>query len=72
MVKMKEPKLEKPPNSSPWMVGVGVVILLIGIGARYLVVEFGRGPKSENTGDLMLVAAVVVAGLIWIGALTKR
>ena len=54
------------------MVGVGVVVLLMGIGARYLVVEMGHGPKSEDTGDLMLVAAVVVAGLIWIGSLTKR
>ena len=54
------------------MVGVGVVVLLMGIGARYLVVEMGRSPKSGDTGDLMLVAAVVVAGLIWIGSLTKR
>ena len=72
MVKIKEPNFTARPNSRLWMVGVGVVVLLMGIGARYLVVEMGRGPKSEDTGDLMLVAAVVVAGLIWIGSLTKR
>ena len=72
MVKTKEPKIEKPPNSSLWMVGVGIVVLMVGFGFRYLVVEMGRSPKREDTGDLMLVAAVVVAGLIWIGALTKR
>lgn len=72
MVKIKEPNHKGPPNSRLWMVGVGVVVLLMGIGARYLVVEMGHGPKSEDTGDLMLVAAVVVAGLIWIGSLTKR
>jgi hypothetical protein len=72
MVKIKEPNLKGPPNSRLWMVGVGVVVLLMGIGARYLVVEMGRSPKSGDTGDLMLVAAVVVAGLIWIGSLTKR
>jgi len=72
MVKIKEPNLLKPPNSRLWMVGVGVVVLLMGIGARYLVVEMGRSPKSGDIGDLMLVAAVVVAGLIWIGSLTKR
>jgi hypothetical protein len=72
MVKTKEPKIEKPPNSSLWMVGVGIIILLAGFGFRYLIVEMGRSPKREDTGDLMLVAAVVTAGLIWIGALTKR
>ena len=72
MVKIKEPNLKGPTNSRLWMVGVGAVVLLMGIGARYLVVEMGRSPKSGDTGDLMLVAAVVVAGLIWIGSLTKR
>ena len=54
------------------MVGSGIVILLAGIGFRYLIQEMGRSPKSGNSGDLVMVIAIVAAGLLFIGAMTKR
>ena len=54
------------------MVGSGIFILLAGIGRRYLIQEMGRSPKSGNSGDLVMVIAIVAAGLLCIGAMTKR
>ena len=75
MVKIKTEKAkgDRPPNwSKAWMVGSGIVILLAGIGFRYLIKEMGRSPNSGNSGDLVMVIAIVAAGLLFIGAMTKR
>lgn len=68
----KKPKAGRDPNSIVPFVVSGLVILATGIGISIMLARMAQPGDTNNAGSLVIGAAIVFSGVLFITAWAKR